>query len=151
MDPGQRSEFVKSAKEEAEIAKSVNRLLEQQDKAKPSRKWLKRSALGVGGLFLFGLGAFISYRYAQMQYQSTLEVENRERLTWARSKEGQLAKQIMAWNPGLVDGSCSKNVARLGIGWGEVLTSDGEIVGNRKATTGYCIVWRVPPDKRKFH
>ncbi len=135
---------------EADISRSVNRLLEQQDKQTPKRKWLSRIAFGGGGLFLFGLGAFCAYQYAQMQYQSTLEMENRQLLTWAKSKEGRFAKNLMQWNPGLLDGSCSKSVARLGIGWSQAVTKDGQVLGDRKATTGYCVTWRIPPEKRKF-
>ncbi|EAZ88153.1 DUF6753 family protein [Crocosphaera chwakensis] len=135
---------------EANISRSVNRLLEKQSLPTPKRRWLKRIAFGCGGLLLFGLGAISAYHYAQMQYQSTLEIENRQLLTWAKSKEGRFAFNLIQWNPGLLDGSCSKSVARLGIGWAEAVTKDGQLVGDRRATTGYCVTWRIPPEQRKF-
>ncbi|WP_013334839.1 DUF6753 family protein [Gloeothece verrucosa] len=135
---------------ETQIALSVNKLLSRQDKATPRQKWIKRGKIAGLCMGLFSLGASLTYWWFEQSQLASLSANNRQLLAWAKSHEGQLARKIMQWNPSLIDGSCSDDVARLGIGWGEVLVKNGKIVGNKQATTGYCVVWRVPPNQRKF-
>ncbi len=135
---------------EADISRTVNRLLEKQDRPTPKRRWLKYGKYALLTLIPLISGIFFTHQYYQRQQLGLLELENRQLLSWARSKEGQFAFNLMQWNPGLLDGSCSKSVARLGIGFSQAVTKDGQLVGSLRATTGYCVTWRIPPEKRKF-
>ncbi|NER52210.1 MAG: hypothetical protein F6J92_37330 [Symploca sp. SIO1A3] len=71
-----------------------------------------------------------------------LTLKEAEALNWATSKEGQFARHLTQWNAGYLDGlQCAKDVKRLGV----ELTLDG-----RRAKEGYCLLWVVPPNQRRF-
>lgn len=130
---------------EADISRTVNRLLEKQGNSTPRQKWLNFGKYGLLTFIPLMMGIFLTNQYYQRQQLGTLELENRQLLSWARSKEGQFAKKLMNWNPGLFNGRCEQSVANLGIGFGEVIRKDGENVGMRETKNGYCVVWRKPP------
>jgi hypothetical protein len=75
--------------------------------------------------------------------QSTLLTwDELEAMKWAMSKEGKFAKNLIDWNRGyLENGECLKDAQKLGI----VLSQYG-----RKAKSGYCVVWALPVERRKF-
>ncbi|RUT01624.1 hypothetical protein DSM106972_067210 [Dulcicalothrix desertica PCC 7102] len=75
--------------------------------------------------------------------QSTLLTWNElDAMKWAMSNEGKFARNLINWNRGYLDNTeCVKDAQRLGV----VLSQFG-----RKAKSGYCFVWVLPPDKRKF-
>ena len=65
-----------------------------------------------------------------------------EAMNWAMSSEGVFAKNLINWNRGyLENGECIKDAQKLGV----VLSQY-----NRKAKSGFCIIWVAPPDKRRF-
>ena len=130
---------------EADISRTVNRLLEKQGNSTPTTRWLNFGKYGLLTFIPLMMGIFLTNQYYQRQQLGTLELENRQLLSWARSKEGQFAKKLMNWNPGLFNGRCEQSVANLGIGFGEVIRKDGENVGMRETKNGYCVVWRKPP------
>lgn len=75
--------------------------------------------------------------------QSTLLTwEELDAMKWATSSEGKFARNLINWNRGYLDnGECVKDAQRLGV----ILSEYG-----RKAKSGYCLVWAVPPEQRKF-
>ncbi len=133
------------ASTEAEIAKSVNRLLEKQSLPTKQKRWLNYGKYALLVLIPLLAGIFITQRYYEEKQLATLELENEELLRWAKSHEGQFAKKLMSWNPGLFNGRCEQSVANLGIGYGEIIRKDGQKVGMRETKNGYCVVWRKPP------
>ncbi|MBW4430344.1 MAG: hypothetical protein KME28_00865 [Pelatocladus maniniholoensis HA4357-MV3] len=79
--------------------------------------------------------------YTQVQ-STSLTWKELEALKWATSKEGKFAKDLIDWNKGYLDnGDCIKDTQRLGV----VLSYYG-----RKGKSGHCLIWAVPPEKRKF-
>ncbi|MEM7581646.1 MAG: DUF6753 family protein [Mastigocoleus sp.] len=79
--------------------------------------------------------------YTKVQ-SSTLTWNELDTMKWGMSNEGQFARNIMNWNRGyLENGECIKDAQKLDI----VLTQY-----NRQGKSGFCLVWTVPPDKRKF-
>ncbi|MGK7945691.1 MAG: DUF6753 family protein [Microcystaceae cyanobacterium] len=135
---------------ESEIGKAVNRLLEKQDKPTLVKQWLNYGKYAALTLIPLILGIFGTRQYYEMSALTQFNIENQQLVGWGRSQEGKLARKIMQWNQGLVDGSCEKAVANLGVGFGDALVKNGETIGIRRATKGYCVVWRVPPNQRKF-
>lgn len=134
------------ASTEAEIAKCVNRLLEKQNKSTPTQRWLNYGKSALLTIIPLISGILFTHQYYERQQLASLELENRQLLNWAKSKEGQFAKKIMTWNPGLFNGKCEQSVANLGIGYGEIIRKDGQNVGIRETKKGYCVVWRQPPN-----
>lgn len=135
---------------EAEIGKAVNHLLEQKDKPTRKKRWLNYGKYAALTLIPLILGIFGTRQYYEISGLTQFNIENQQLVGWGRSQEGKLARKIMQWNQGLVDGSCEKAVANLGVGFGDALVKNGETIGIRRATKGYCVVWRVPPNQRKF-
>ena len=63
-------------------------------------------------------------------------------MRWAMSSEGKFAKDLINWNRGyLENGECLKDAQKLGVTLSQY---------NRKARSGFCTIWVVPTDKRKF-
>ncbi|MEM7714295.1 MAG: DUF6753 family protein [Cyanobacteria bacterium P01_A01_bin.68] len=79
--------------------------------------------------------------YTKVQ-SDTLSNNQLDALKWGASKEGKFAKTLIDWNRGYLDnGECLEDAQRLGV----TLSQYG-----RKGTSGFCIIWTVPPNKRKF-
>jgi len=107
--------------------------------------------LAVLGSLLLAAGSSVGFALAQAQQptplyvteqQEPLTLEEADLLAWATSERGQLAYNLMDWNSGILDSlSCTEEVKRLGV----TLKVQG-----RPATYGFCTVWVVPPDKRRF-
>lgn len=100
-------------------------------------------AIGFGTLIGLGVSAWLQ---SQVNKDPTgprqLTLEQAESLSWAESKEGKFARNLMHWNAGSLDNlDCKNDVKRLGVTL--------EIQG-RKATEGFCTIWVVSPEKRKF-
>jgi hypothetical protein len=101
--------------------------------------------LGVG--FIMGvlmppwITGIIGGGYTKVQ--STLLTWNElDAMKWAMSNEGKFAKNLINWNRGYLDNTeCVKDAQRLGV----VMSQFG-----RKAKSGYCFVWVLPPEQRKF-
>lgn len=108
--------------------------------------------LAILGSLLLAVGSGVGFTYAQVhqppprywtQTAQPLTLEEAALLAWARSKDGQFAKNLMAWNSGILDGglTCTEEVERLGV----TLKLQG-----RPASYGFCTVWVVPPNQRQF-
>jgi hypothetical protein len=100
-------------------------------------------AIGFGTLIGLGVSAWLQ---SQVDKDPTgprqLTLEQAESLRWAESKEGKFARNLIRWNAGSLDNlDCKNDVKRLGVTL--------EIQG-RKATEGFCTIWVVSPEKRKF-
>lgn len=71
-----------------------------------------------------------------------LTLDEAEALRWAKSREGKLARNLVQWNDDLLANlDCTKDVDRLGV----TLNVQG-----KPSTFGYCALWVVPPEQRKF-
>jgi len=94
----------------------------------------------LGGLTMFGVQSFKpEYR---VETPRPLTIEEAALLNWAQSPEGQQARELMRWNSGLLDDrSCEQDVQRLGV----TLELQG-----KSARSGFCTLWVVPPEKRRF-
>ena len=101
---------------------------------------------------LLAVGSGVGFAYAQAQQpppplyvteaQEPLTLEEANLIAWAKSQEGQFAKELMDWNSGVLDSlSCTEEVKRLGV----TLKVQG-----RPASYGFCTVWVVPPKQRQF-
>jgi hypothetical protein len=100
-------------------------------------------AIGFGTLIGLGVSAWLQ---SQVDKDPTgprqLTLEQAESLRWAESNEGKFARNLMRWNAGSLHNlDCKNDVKRLGVTL--------EIQG-RKATEGFCTIWVVSPEKRKF-
>lgn len=90
----------------------------------------------VGAIACVGFGVAIALQLPQMSEAQT------EQAAWANSREGQYARDLMRWNNHkLSNQQCMEDVKRLNV----TLSVDG-----RPATSGFCTVWVVPPEKREF-
>ncbi len=100
-------------------------------------------AIGFGTLIGLGVSAWLQSQVNKDPTGSRqLTLEQAESLRWAESKEGKFARNLMRWNAGSLDNlDCKNDVKRLGVTL--------EIQG-RKATEGFCTIWVVSPEKRKF-
>ena len=73
---------------------------------------------------------------------NNLTWEELNAMKWGMSSEGQFAKNLISWNRGYLDNrECLKDAQKLGVTLSQY---------NRKATSGFCTIWVVPPNKRKF-
>ncbi|MBD1854785.1 MULTISPECIES: DUF6753 family protein [Leptolyngbya] len=71
-----------------------------------------------------------------------LTLDEAETLRWAKTREGKLARNLVQWNDDLLsDLDCTKDVDRLGV----TLNVQG-----KPSTFGYCALWVVPPEERRF-
>ncbi|MGG6267157.1 DUF6753 family protein [Leptolyngbya sp. AN03gr2] len=104
---------------------------------------------GVVTLASVGTGALLSYFYwqAKTQYEpgsKQLTVEQAKALQWAQSPEGRYARSLFEWNQGLLENkSCVEQARRAAVS--VQVTPDGQ-----KATSGFCLLWVDPPNKRQF-
>lgn len=88
------------------------------------------------------IGGGVGSRLLGESGNTRLTAQDTQTLKWAHSKDGQLANNLVEWNSDyLKNRRCTKEVQNLGV----ELT-----VGDRVATSGYCVLWVVPPDQREF-
>jgi hypothetical protein len=79
--------------------------------------------------------------YTEVQ-STTLTWKELEVMKWGMSSEGKFARNLINWNRGyLENGECVKDAQRLGV----VLSQY-----QRKAKSGFCLIWTVPAQERKF-
>lgn len=133
---------------EAKINQAIDRILAENDlhlKGRLSAKAWATLLTSLFGCLVFGVGGIGGYGWAKMQLQQEeatyLSREELNLLEWAKSKEGQLAKNLVSWNEDLVNQECQKKVEAL-----NVTIS----IGTSKAQSGYCWIWTVPPQQRTF-
>lgn len=115
-------------------------------------KYLRQltTSVTIGALVLFSLGGiagWTGHRLAMGELDPAgprqLSLKQWQKLQWAVSSEGQLAKDLIDWNrPNLYE--C---LSHQGMGGGklQLALSDG-----RPITFGNCSLWIVPPEKREF-
>ena len=77
---------------------------------------------------LLGEGKLTPQQYADLQ--------------WAQSAEGRQAKEIMSYNQGYVGKTCKADAEAMGLSLN---------FGERKVTSGFCVLFVDPPSKRKYH
>jgi hypothetical protein len=71
-----------------------------------------------------------------------LTVTEVEDLRWLKSADGKLAKNLIRWNSGMLENlNCLEDVERLNVTL--------EVQG-KKAESGFCLLWVVPSQDRKF-
>jgi hypothetical protein len=79
--------------------------------------------------------------YTKVQ-PDTLTWNELEVMKWGMSNEGKFARDLINWNRGyLENGECIKDTQKLGMSLSQY---------NRKASSGFCLVWAKPPQERKF-
>lgn len=148
-------ELVESAtveRQKAAIAKAAGDLISRAEKQEAERLFtsifpaagLVLSILGLG--FILGMSVPPWLQGLQgggyVESNTSLTLNQLEALRWASSGEGKFARNLMRWNAGYLDTKeCLKDPQRLKV----TLNLDG-----RKAYSGFCVVWAVPPNERKF-
>lgn len=110
-----------------------------KESANNSLKWVL--GLGIAQLLcVIGLWGWQFWKAEKPP--TTLSHKEAALLEWAKSKEGQQAKNLLAWNSRLLENlNCAEEIKQLGV------TLQ---VGHRKAEYGFCVLWVVPPSERKF-
>ncbi|PSB02791.1 DUF6753 family protein [Merismopedia glauca] len=149
----------------ADLELESQRALEQQNKAikiemiKATKELLNKSKLEQrqitwwnyfqgGGVVLGAIAVGIVLGLAVPPWLEGGLTESRklttvqsESLHWATSNEGKLARQIMDWNRDtLADRSCKEDAKKLKV---------TIVVGQKKAKSGYCVIWVVPARERR--
>jgi len=148
-------ELVESAtveRQKAAIAKAAGELISRAEKQEAER--LFTSIFPAAGLVLsiLGLGFILGMSVppwlqgvwggGYVESNTSLTFNQLQALRWAESGEGKFARNLMRWNTGYLDTKeCLKDPQRLKV----ILNLNG-----RKAYSGFCVVWTVPPNERKF-
>lgn len=128
----------------ARAAADLIKKVEQQEARRLSTMILPAAGLVTAILSLgFILGMSIPpWLEGGLSQPQRLTMNQLEALRWAESNEGKFARNLMKWNAGYLDNKeCQKDAQSLKV----TLTQ-----GNRKASSGFCILWTVPPNERKF-
>jgi hypothetical protein len=96
-------------------------------------------SLAIGGVIGWAVPVLLQGGYVG---QVNLTREQAKALSWAQSKQGKFASDLMSWNSSLLnDMECKKSVKQLGVTL--------EIQG-KKASSGFCTLWVEPVSKRQF-
>jgi len=132
------------------LKKAVANILEDNNLSSGSKGGFSPRVMGslvtatavlFGSIISFWGGTQFNNSAVAVDWKQKLEAQDRVLLDWAKSSEGQLAKNIVGWNEDLVDKSCQSKVKNLGISFQ---------IGSVKATDGFCVVFVEPPSKRSF-
>ncbi|MBP5974214.1 hypothetical protein HW132_16060 [Brasilonema sp. CT11] len=143
-------ELVESAtieRQKLAIARAVADLIKKAEQQEAQR--LFTSIVPATGLVIaiLGLGIILGmsippWLEGGLSEPQRLTINQLEALRWAESNEGEFARNLMKLNAGYLDNfECQKDAQSLKV----TLTQ-----GNRKASSGFCILWTVPPNERKF-
>lgn len=144
--------------QEKAISQSVHALIRKTaiDKLVHS---FSAASIVIGGTLLLVAGiagavlgsTWTTWRQAQTEYAPgeprRLTLDEAKALEWATSSEGQLARNLMEWNHGLLTRNsqgkfiCEQDAERLGV----TLELEG-----RKASSGFCTLWTRPLGDRQF-
>ncbi|PSB49206.1 hypothetical protein C7B80_03135 [Cyanosarcina cf. burmensis CCALA 770] len=145
--------------QEKAIAQSVQALIQKAaiDKFLHSINAISIAAgaaliLIAGGLgWALGVG-WLTWQQARVEYAPgkprQLTLEEATALKWATSSQGQFARNLMSWNQTLL--------ARQGFSRSRLCEQDAKQLGitleleGRKAKSGFCTLWIVPPNQREF-
>lgn len=132
--------------QEKEIAAAMRSLIQKEQALQA--KGLFTAILPASGVLMaaIGFGVFVGLMvpvWFQGGYSSQmprkLTVKEAEILRWGMSSEGQLARNIMAWNSNLENLNCLDEAVRLPV----ILEVQGQ------AKSGWCPLWVVPFQERK--
>lgn len=134
------------------IAEAARDLISMAERKEQTRFF--GSLLPAVGIFLavlglgFAIGHLVGYAdftratggYVDKEVKLTLD--EAESLRWAQSSEGKFARNLMKWNRGYLDNrACLADAKRLNVR----LLLDG-----RPVKEGFCTIWTVPPEQRKY-
>lgn len=133
---------------EAKLSEAVEQVIDNARQPNRKPKLLALSLAGLISAGLIGLGfvtgvTMENARTAKVQIDpnGNLTVEQASLLQWALSADGQYAKKLVDWNDSLRNGNCQAEVREL-----EVTLQ----YGSRLAKSGFCFLWVVPPEQRRF-
>ncbi len=133
----------------AQLNKAIANILEDNNISSKKNRFSPRvigAMVTAGGmittLIIGAIGGRLFDRTAVAQnWKNNLEAEEREFLEWAKSSEGQFAKNIFTWNEDLYSKTCAKKAQNLGITF-----TDGSL----EQTEGFCVIDIVPESQRKY-
>ncbi|MBD1847578.1 hypothetical protein H6F89_30085 [Cyanobacteria bacterium FACHB-63] len=105
--------------------------------------------ISIFGVVMVAIGAGLGWTGTQLAKPELapgvprqLTLDEAETLRWAKSREGKLARNLVQWNDALLTNlDCTEDVDRLGV----TLNVQG-----KPSTFGYCALWVVPPEERRF-
>ncbi len=151
----QQETFAKYEEEQGHLAnirlrKAVARVLEDNNLNSRGKNKLSPRVAGslvtaatvvLGSILAFGVGTQFNNSAIAQTWKQELEAEDRVLLAWAKSEEGQTAKDIVDWNEDLIDQSCQQKVKGLGIVFQ---------IGSAKLTDGFCVLFTEPPNERNY-
>lgn len=147
-DKLQDTEKVAVKSQQVAIAKAVSELLAQTE-AKQSRRlfgsivpagMVLTITVGLGFLLGLALPPWLEGGYSPRT--NPLTVAEAEVLPWAMSPEGKLARNLWRWNTGSLNRlQCLKDAQELPV----TLKVQG-----KPASSGFCLLWVVPPEQRRF-
>ena len=133
----------------SEKLQAIEAILNQSPKNNSLSFWqsLKKNKTSL----LLGLSMFVGSIFASLylftviltpRTSEGLTLNDASTLEWAKSKEGKLARKITQWNSDNLDGlNCLEQAKKLNV----TLTVEG-----RESTSGACMLWVVPHEKRQF-
>jgi hypothetical protein len=132
---------------EAKIAQMAEEIVRKAGASK-SLVTLKSVVLAaLASSLVLGLGILSGAALSERKYQADpagrrlLTTEQIDALEWAMSKPGRYARQFLHWNDSVLNGECRAQVKGLNV------TLQ---YGSRIAIDGFCFVWVVSPEKRRF-
>ena len=134
-------------RQKSAIADAAKELIHQQESNHAKR--LFSAIIPAAGVLLgaLGIGCFIGLMvppFLEGGYvgKANLTQKDADALRWAQSSEGEFARKLMDWNRGYLDTkACAKDVQALRV----TLKFN-----SRTAISGFCFLWIVPPNQRKF-
>lgn len=85
------------------------------------------------------IGLFLNQTAIAKARKQNLAQKDQAILKWAKSEEGQVAKNIIDWNADLMSGDCKEKVKSLGISFQ---------LENTKTTSGFCVLYVEPLNQR---
>ena len=93
-----------------------------------------------------GLGVLGTLQYHQLKTQTLLgsgklTPEQYSAMEWALSSEGKQAREIMKYNAGYVGKTCKQDAEAMGLRLQ---------FGERIVTSGFCLLFVEPPNKRRY-
>lgn len=134
------TESVVVERQKEAIARAAQSLIESAPKPETPESHKSKWYAPFLPLVLAGVGAALGAMLVNSP--SSLSASDAQLLKWAKSKEGRLAQNLVEWNSDYLENRrCTQEVQDLGV----ELT-----VGDRVTTSGYCVLWVVPPDQREF-
>ncbi|HBL13791.1 MAG TPA: hypothetical protein DD379_20830 [Cyanobacteria bacterium UBA11162] len=141
----QKEAIAKAAQELIEQA-SKNQKLSLNNKAQPFclSSFVPAAAVVLGAIALGAVLVFLGSTTLinSPTVSAKLSSKDAELLKWASSKDGQFARSLLEWNAEyLKDKQCAKDVQRLNV----ELT-----LGNKVSSSGFCVLWIEPPNKRQW-